>query len=675
MLQAVFMMGSLGLVIGVVLAAASKVFYVYVDPLVEAVDDALPGANCGGCGLPGCAANAEAIVAGTAAPNSCVAGSDELADQIAQILGVSVEAKEPDIAKSGCTYSVDDAETKYLYSGINDCRAADLLFSGMKICNIGCLGLGSCVKACLFGALKIGENGLPVVDELLCTGCGSCEKACPKGIINLSSVTRRIIKEYTLNNCTTPCQRACPAGINIKDYIAHIADGNYTEAIQVIKERNPFPAIIGRICPRPCEDECRRKYIDEPVAINFLKRFAADHEKENQRIIPFKAPATNRKIAVIGGGIEGLSTAFFSARLGHSPVVYEASPFLGGLLRTAIAKNRLPSEILDWDIAGIIETGVIVETNKCLSKDITIPSLFKNGFQSVFLATGGWDSRLAKNEADKPNNAVSGIILLIDLLRSSKIKCGENVVISDSGKLSLDAVKACKQQGAKNITVIFREPEKSCSLNTDEISLITKEGASIIFGTGIIRILGKDDNITSIKCMDLTTDTTCNDINADTVIFSSGRIPELIFSLQKTDESKSSETKIETAPVLWEAIYPAKKPVDNEKPGFFAKNDTLSDFNAAIKAIAAGRRAAASIHQIMYGISIKHPDNVITQNCVIQNVYELENVNPTQRQIMPLSTFSEIDEGAEIEKGFTEDMAKKEADRCLKCGLVCYQQS
>ncbi len=672
MLQAVFMMGSLGLIIGVVLAAASKIFYVYVDPLVEAIDDALPGANCGGCGLPGCAANAEAIVAGTAAPNSCVAGSDELANQIAQILGVSVEAKEPDIAKSGCSYSVDDAEIKYLYSGINDCRAADLLFSGMKICNIGCLGLGTCVRACLFGALKIGENGLPVVDEALCTGCGNCEKACPKGIINLSSVTRRIIREYTINNCTTPCQRACPAGINIKDYIAHIADGNYNEAVQVIKERNPFPSIIGRICPRPCEDECRRKHADEPVAINFLKRFAADYEKENQRVIPFKAPDTNRKIAVIGGGVEGLSTAFFSARLGHSPVVYEASPVLGGLLRTAIAKNRLPTEILDWDIAGIIETGVLTETNKRLGEDITIASLFKNGFQSVFLATGGWDSRLVQNKAGRPNDTVSGLMLLIDLLKEpSKIKCGKKVVIFDSGKLTLNAVKSCKKLGAKNITVIFKESENSSSLNRDEIDLVKSEGASIVFEKTITKISGKNDNITSIKYTNLTADTICKNIDTDTVIFSSGRIPELIFSLEKTDESKPSEN----GHVLWEAVSPSKKPVDQQQTGFFAKDDSLSDFDAAIKAISAGRRAAATIHQLMYGISIEPQDNLITENTVIQNVYELENIKQIPREIMPLSTFSQIAEGAEIEKGFTEDMAKKEAGRCLKCGLVCYKKA
>jgi formate dehydrogenase beta subunit len=156
---AIILMGGLGLVVGIGLALASKVFYVYVDPKIVAIEDALPGANCGGCGLPGCSANAEAIVAGKASPNSCVAAGDDVALAIAGILGVSVEAKEPDIALPGCTYGVADADVKYTYDGLNDCRAAALLAGGMKVCNIGCLGLGTCAAVCPFDAIVNGPPG------------------------------------------------------------------------------------------------------------------------------------------------------------------------------------------------------------------------------------------------------------------------------------------------------------------------------------------------------------------------------------------------------------------------------------------------------------------------------------------------------------------------------------
>ena len=243
----------------------------------------------------------------------------------------------------------------------------------------------------------MGAEGLPVVNEKKCTGCGTCERACPKYIINLSSVTRRILREYTTSECTTPCQRACPAGIDICEYIRQIAQGDYRRAVQVIKERNPFPTVIGRICPRPCELECRRNYIDEPVAINFLKRYASDYEIDTgQRVLPYRAPSSGRKIAVVGGGVEGLSTAFFSARLGHETTVFEATDKLGGLLRTAIDRYRLPQKILDWDIEGILEIGVEARTQQLLGSDFSIDALLEQGFEAVFLALGGWDSRVAR---------------------------------------------------------------------------------------------------------------------------------------------------------------------------------------------------------------------------------------------------------------------------------------
>ena len=616
-----------------------------------------------------------------------MAAGPEVAEAIAAIMGVSIEAIEPDIALPGCYFGVQHADTKYIYDGLDDCRAVALLGGGMKVCTIGCLGLGTCARACPFDAITMGPQGLPVVDEKKCTGCGTCERVCPKHIINLSSVTRRIIREYTTDECTTPCQRGCPAGINIREYIRQISLGNHHRAVQVIKERNPFPAVIGRICPRPCELDCRRNFIDEPVAINYLKRYAADYEKQSgERIFPYKAPATGRKIAVVGGGVEGLSTAFFTARLGHETTVFEATPKLGGLLRSAISADRLPEDILKWDIDGIIEMGVKAETAKALGLDFTVDSLLTQGFDAVFVAAGGWDSRLARGAVDEIESPIPGTFMLVDIIRfgstrPEKFSGPTDVVIYGGGKLALQAAKIWKDQGAKSITVVFRENWENSPVVDDDLKNIGVEGINIVHDAAISRLFGENDQLkqleyTNFDSLEKTT------IAAQSLILASGRFPELIFIPSKPAESDSevptepttAEEIPETA-LRWEAVLPYKQPIFKGEVGLFADGEVLADYSAAIKAIGAGRRAAASIHQIMYGIEPALTEDVLTLQSTIQDVDHVELVDSSQRRIMPICSGKELAVCGEIERGFTEDMAQVEASRCLQCGLICYEKS
>jgi formate dehydrogenase beta subunit len=668
MVIAIALMGGLGLAVGIGLAIASKVFFVYVDPKILDVEAQLPGANCGGCGMPGCSANAEAIVAGKAAPNSCVAAGPETAEAIAAILGVSVEAKEPDIALPGCTYGVADADTKYRYDGLNDCRAAALLSGGMKVCNIGCLGLGTCARVCPFNAITMGPKGLPVVHEERCTGCGTCERACPKHIITLSSVTRRILKEYTTEDCTTPCQRACPAGINISGYIGAIAEGDNLRAVQIIKERNPFPTVIGRICPRPCENDCRRQYVDQPVAINFLKRYAADYEKaQGQHVQPYKAPETGRRIAVIGGGVEGLSAAFFSARLGHAVAVFEAGDRLGGLLRSAIARYRLAMDILDWDIEGIVEMGVGIETGKLLGRDVSIQSLLSEGYHAVFLALGGWDSRLTRTGGGGEASPVPGCHMLIDVMKAGSqgyppVQLKGHAVVVGGPNLSSPMIQRIKELGADKVTVLMREAAPTAW-----------DDAEILVGYGISHLYGEQDRLSAVDLVHIENRQT-RKTEADHVIFAAGRIPELIFTPAAAPENDEA-APVENAPVAgWKALPPYKQTAYHQEIGLMARGDVLTDFSAAIKAIAAGRRAAASIHRSIYGIGLELPDNVVTPDTPIQDVTRVSRVSAFPRQIMPLADEDQVARGMELERGFDSDAAQSEANRCLQCGLICYRR-
>jgi formate dehydrogenase beta subunit len=617
-------------------------------------------------------------VAGIAAPNSCVAAGPEVAEAIAEIMGVKIEAKEADIARPGCYFGVQDADLKYIYNGLDDCRAVALLGGGMKVCTIGCLGLGTCGKVCPFNAITMGPRGLPVVDEKKCTGCGTCERVCPKHIINLSSVTRRIMREYTTEECTTPCQRSCPAGIDIREYIRQISLGNFHRSVQVIKERNPFPAIIGRICPRPCELDCRRNFIDEPVAINYLKRFAADFERESgERILPYKAPPSGRTIAVVGGGVEGLSTAFFAARLGHRVTVYDANPKLGGLLRSAIAKERLPEEILDWDIEGILEIGVAAETGKVMGKDFTVDALLRQDVDAVFLAAGGWDSRMARKTATEVESPLPGTYMMIDLLSLAAkdremFTCQSDVTIFGGGKLALEAAKICKESGAEKITILFREDMQNSAISDADVKSYGFDGLDLLYNTAIHCLRGEGDRLVDLDTVDLKTRKKTT-LAAQNLIIATGRFPELIFVKSKPEEPEGGEPADQ--PVRWEATPPYKQPAFKNEVGLFAEGDVLADYSAAIKAIGAGRRAAASLQQMMYGIDPSLTEHVITPQSTLQNVDHVEKVAACQRQIMPLCSSRELVVCGEIERGFNNEMARAEASRCLQCGLICYEPS
>ncbi len=685
MLGGIFVMGTVGVVVGIGLALASKIFYVYVDPKIEAVDEALPGANCGGCGYPGCSSNAAAIVAGKSSASSCVAGGPEIAEEIAEIMGVKLEAREPDIAMPGCTYGYHVADVKYIYNGINDCRAAALLNGGTKVCPIGCLGLGTCVRACPFDALSMGPDNLPVVDPDRCTGCGTCERICPKHIITLTSHTRRIQAEHTIDECTAPCQRACPAGIDIPAYIHQIAEKNYAEAVRIIKETNPFPAVCGRICVHPCEYDCRRNLVDDPVAINHLKRFVSDYERSSgERINVPRAPETEKRVAVVGGGAEGLTAAYLLNRLGHDSTVYEATARMGGILRVGLPENRLPRDVLDWEINGILDAGVEAITNKRLGTDFTIDSLLKEGFSAVFIATGGWDSQISGMK-DGSRQDLPGVQLLIDYMLNQKAgkasPAGKNVMILGGGRSGLAAARTALQKGSENVYIVVRSSLEHSPLSKEELSAAEQEGIKFHFQSAVTRMHGEGTNLSHVEIahiMDSDEEETHIEkelLPVDTLLTGAGRFPELIYVVRKEGEEKDEEAEI-PEPVPWETLIPYPGPSAEEDIGIFRPGEVMADYKAVVEAIGSGRRAAGSVQRFLNDEPLEAPANMIRTHTRVLSLDQVEPVAELPRQTMPELNQEEqvADPSAEIALGFSEEQAVTEAKRCLQCGLICYRR-
>ncbi|UCG64677.1 MAG: FAD-dependent oxidoreductase [Deltaproteobacteria bacterium] len=680
MLSGMLAIAGIGLVASFLLGIASKVFYVAVDPMVLSIAEALPGANCGACGFAGCSSCAKAIAKGRATPDACLAGGPEVSLSVAELMGVTIEVREPDIARLGCWYTPEEADTRFTYDGVTDCRAALMLFGGSKLCEIGCMSLGSCVAACPFGALTIGDGGLPEVNEFLCTGCGSCEQICPKHIIRLSSETRRTQHTYLTDECTAPCQRTCPTGIDIPHYIHLITQGRYREAISVIKETNPFPLTCGRVCPHPCEQMCRLGKVTEPVNINHLKRFVADMEMHSEsRISPYMAPKTGKQVAIIGGGPAGLTCAFYLARFGHSPTIFEAMPELGGMLRYGIPEYRLPKKILDWEIEGILTLGVDFKTGVTMGEDFTLKGLKDEGFDAIFLGTGAWDSRGLGVDGEDLEGVLPGTHFLIDRGLGKETPVGDKVAIIGGGNTALDAARTSWRLGAKEVTILYRRSRVEMPANDIEIEEAEREGVLFHYLAAPTKLMGNNGKLTELEYIEMELGEPDESgrrrpvpkegsekiIKVDNVIAAIGQFP--VTSFLKDEEV--ALTRWDTIELVNEATG------ETNLEGVFAGGDAVSGASIAIEAIGAGRRAARSIHQYLSGERVKAPEPAITKEADLPDVEELIGVPASERVKMPeLSVDERRESFDEVERGLDEQLATQEAARCLRCGLICYRK-
>ncbi|MDZ7699828.1 MAG: FAD-dependent oxidoreductase [Deltaproteobacteria bacterium] len=480
-----------------------------------------------------------------------------------------------------------------------------------------------------------------------------------------------------------PLQRTCPTGINIPRYISQIHNGDYPGALLTIKEKCALPLICGHICPAPCEMACRRNMVDEPVAINSLKRFVAEYEMANDaHINPYKADDNHRKIAVIGGGVEGLTTGYYLARLGYRPTLFEAKPELGGILRYVIAEDRLPRDILDHEIDGILKMGVEAKTNRVMGRDFTPGGLLHEGYDAVVLTTGGIDSqKILRPEVNQFDLPFQGLFILLDLwtalAANETVNIGKEVAIVHNMAEGLDLARTLKKQGAKTVHIISNLDPAELPAAFKDTRALAAEGIEIHASTHVTFLKGTDDRLTDIgletrdsRRADFVETTTRH---VDSVVFPGARLPELVFVPDDSDDTTDA------AASQWRTVETFHTFPKTGRNGVFTAPEPgrLSDSSAVVKSILSGRRLCRAIHTYLTDGQVGSMDELVCEAASVLDVSEVHHVETLERERPPSLDVEGDSESAWIFPkpwpGLDEAAARNEARRCLNCGLICYK--
>jgi len=564
-----------------------------------------------------------------------------------------------------------------------------------------CIGCGICIRECPPNVMSLitVEGVVPLAARQ-----GPIERpvaAEPNTWLPLSEVTREALKpkhaspwgdlftwktrsrpkpwqvwttmvEDAPKNPIAPCQEACPAGTDAGRYVGLIGAGKFDEAYAVAAEVNPFPSVCGWICTAPCESSCRRGVLDEPIAIRTLKRFAAEHGK----LPAVAAPTVRRaeKVAIVGGGPAGMSAAYYLARLGYGVTVLEAMPVPGGMMAIGIPEYRLPREVLQQEIERILGLGVELRLDTAMGRDFGLPDLEREGFKAIFLATGASKSR----RLGVPGDELRGVIPATRFLK--EVNLGEHphlsgdVIVVGGGSTAMDAARSAKRSGAATVTIVYRRGRKDMPAQEEEIEAAVREGVVIADGMAPTEVVGRDGMVVAIRVDEMrpTGETGSGARSSWAPTGAKGELPAaaiLVAIGEEPDPSILPEgAGIEVSG--WAGIVADPRTLATGRAGIFAGGDVVSGPKTIIEAVAAGRRAAASIHEYLAGAKDGEAEIFATVRYATPAEPKLSldiSVRPRVHAALPVVDTSSFSATA---PGFTEAAAHAEASRCFRCDAV-----
>ncbi|MBI2875996.1 MAG: FAD-dependent oxidoreductase [Candidatus Tectomicrobia bacterium] len=469
-----------------------------------------------------------------------------------------------------------------------------------------------------------------------------------------------------------PCWAACPAGAKPHGYIALIAQGKFEQALSLFRKDNPLAGICGRVCPHPCERECERGKVDQPIAIAALKRFMADYELQHNPKRPAPLPTTRtEKVAVVGSGPAGLIAAYHLRKMGYGVTLFESLPVLGGMLSVGIPRNRLPQEIINYETGYIQALGVEMKTGVTVGKEISLEELQKE-YQAIFFATGAHKGLKLGIEGE---DGFEGFLDCITLLRRVNLgdptKPGEKVCVIGGGNAAIDAARTALRLGCSDVNIVYRRSRKEMPANSWEVEEAEFEGVKIHYLAAPVRILGANGKVTGMECirMDLGEPDSSGRrrpvpvkgsefvVECDVIVPAISQEPELSF----LPENHGLEIS------KWNSFVIGEGTFMTNQPGIFAGGDSVTGPATVIEAVTAGHKAALMIDKYLRGEVLVKPDSNGKRIARFsqEQINEIEKSAHQEMAKLPLA--ERQGNFQEVELGFSEEQAISEAKRCLEC--------
>lgn len=536
-----------------------------------------------------------------------------------------------------------------------------------------CVGCGECVENCQVNALRLGQKlcGKTHVPEKKRDLPHNTEWGPDKW-----NPEYRYNRQDVVDSGTSPCKTECPAHIGIQGYIKLASQGRYKEALQLIKYENPFPAVCGRICPRKCESECTRGDIDDPIAIDEIKKFIADQDLNiKQRYVPEIKNDYENKIAVIGAGPAGLSCAFYLAIDGYKVTVFEKQKSLGGMLTLGIPSFRLEKDVVNAEIDILRELGVEFKTGVKVGKDLGIEELRKQGFEAFYIAIGAQAGRKLGIEGEDAKGVIPGVDFVRDVNLKEGIKLEGNVVVIGGGNVAIDVARNATRVGASKVDMFCLETREQMPALDEEIEETISEDVVINNSWGPKRIITKNDQVVGVefkKCISVLDENNRfnptydeNDIkivDADNVLVSVGQIIDWGDLIEGSKIELNPNNTIKADLLTYQT----------SEPDIFTGGDALTGPKFAIDAIAAGKQGAISIHRyVQPGQSLTIGRSKREYHALDKTDLDLDGYDRLPRQeASHVDSDKSKETFKDLRKTFSEEQMKKETERCLSCGAT-----